>query len=188
MLQQKHTRRIITAAAALCVATATLTFGPTLVAQQAGGEKMKAEMNQKLTAQQTDTLMAEMQDMQQSLSSEAERKALEEELIAVMCQMQMAEALMKDPQFKNAMKEAMASPEGQKMEQEMKQMMEGGHEQMHEDLLADPDVVRGTVIMAKAMAISKEMEKQKKTMQESKKQEGAEVIILETEEIEEAME
>ena len=191
MLQQKYTRRIVTAAAALCVATATLTFGPTLVAQQAGGEKMKAGTDKKLTTEQTDTLMAEMKDMQQSLSSEAERKALEEELVAVMCQMQMAEELMKDPQFKKAMKDAMASPEGQKMEQEMKQMMEN-HEQVHEDLLADPDVVRGTVIMAKAKAISKEMEKQSKEMRKSNKEDGAEIIILEDDDageaIEEAME
>ena len=175
MLKQKKTRQIATLGAALCVGAATLTLGPALTAQQAGterteqrAEKKSQDPNEKLSAEQTETLMAEMRDLKQSLSNDAQREELQEELASLVCQMQMAEALMKDPQFKKAMKEAMASPEGQKMEQEMKQMMQGSHEQMHDNLLDDPDVVRGTVIMAKAMTITKDMDKQARNMQDGK--------------------
>ncbi len=171
MLQQIKTRRIVTACAALCVGAATLTLGPVLTAQQSGGDRtaqMDKGMDEKLSPQQTDKLMAEMKDMQQSLSSDADRKELETEIAEIMCQMQLAKELMKEPGFKQAMKETMATPEGKKMQDEMKQLMMN-HEQIHADLLADPATVRGTVIMAKAMAIAKDMEKGSKKMDDGKK-------------------
>ena len=169
MLQQIKTRRIVTACAALCVGAATLTLGPVLTAQQSGGDRHRTDGQghgrESSPPQQTDKLMAEMKDMQQSLSSDAERKELETEVAEIMCQMQLAKELMKEPGFKQAMKETMATPEGKMMQDEMKQMMMN-HEQIHADLLADPAVVRGTVIMAKAMAVGKEMEKGSKKMNE----------------------
>lgn len=115
-------------------------------------------MGMMLTAEQKNTVMAEFNDMKESLSDEGDRKELEQEIATLMCKMEIAKQLMKDPEIKQALKQTMASPEGEMMMAEMKTMMAKDHQEMHDDMLADDDQVYDILLMVKAMSISKQMD------------------------------